>query len=173
MKFALSTILAVSLTVSSATAAKTHKEDQRKLDEMHAAAFGAVVTEHSASDWKKFVSEGPLPPLVQVDPMAGHAEQKKPAKTNKTKKNKKKGGRELWWKPGMPMGMPDPPSWPKVGYYAIDTDEYGAAMEVKNKSTEQCIYIDEGIGKDGWSFGITQGKSLFKLILCLTQFHSS
>ena len=32
-------------------------------------------------------------------------------------------------------------------------------MEVQNKKTEECIYIDEGIGKDDWRFGITKGKS--------------
>ena len=152
MKFALSAIIATSLSVSSVAAAKAHAKDQRKLDEMHAAAFGAVVTEHSASDWKKFLSKGPLPPLVQVDPMAGHAEQKKPSKTN--------SGRELWWKADMPTmpTPPMPPVPPKVGYYAIDTEEYGGSMEVKNKKNEECIYIDEGIGKDDWRFGITQGE---------------
>ena len=168
MKFALSAIIAASLSVSSVAAAKAHAKDQRKLDEMHAAAFGAVVTEHSASDWKKFVSEGPLPPLVQVDPMAGHADQKKKAKANK-----KNNGRELthdstsYVMPPMPPMPPQgpwppmppvPPVPPKVGYYAIDNEEYGGSMEVKNKNHEECIYIDEGIGKDDWRFGITQGK---------------
>ena len=153
MKFILSTIIAASLSASSLVAAKTHAKDQRKLDEMHAAAFGAVVVEHSASDWKKFLSEGPLPPLVQVDPMAGHAEQKKPVRANK-----KNTGRELGV--FMPPIPPMPPAPPKVGYYAIDTEEYGGSMEVKNKKNEECIYIDEGIGKDEWRFGITKGMEL-------------
>ena len=152
MKFILSTIIAASLSASSLVAAKTHAKDQRKLDEMHAAVFGAVVVEHSASDWKKFLSKGPLPPLVQVDPMAGQADQKKPTKTN--------NGRELLSKADMPTmpTPPMPPMPPKVGYYAIDNEEYGGSMEVKNKNREECIYIDEGIGKDDWRFGITQGK---------------
>ena len=111
-------------------AAKTHAKGQRKLDEMHAAAFGAVVTDHSASDWKKFLSEGP----VQVDSKTGHAEQKKSRKPN--------NGRELWWRA------------------PIDTAEYGGSMEVKNKNSEECFNIGEGIGKDGWAFGITKGKSI-------------
>ena len=168
MKFALSAIVAASLSVSSAAAAKPHAKDQRNLDEMHAAAFGAVVPEHSASDWKKFLSEGPLPPLVQLDPTAGHAEQKKPAEANK-----KNTGRALYHEnatpnPPMPPVPPMPPKgpWPpippvppQVGYYAIDNEEYGGSMEVQNKKTEECIYIDEGIGKDDWRFGITKGKS--------------
>jgi len=153
MKFALSAILAATLAVSSATAAKTHAKHQRKLDEMHAAAFGAVVTEHSASDWKKFLSEGPLPPLVQVDPAANLAEQKKPANNSNNNKNV---DRELGYGMTMPMADP-PPVVPKVGYYAIDNDDYGGSMEVQNKNKEQCFYINEGIGKDDWAFGITQG----------------
>jgi len=149
MKFAFSAILAASLTASSVVAAKPRgEEDQRKLEEMHAAAFGAVVIEHSASDWKKFLSEGPIPPLVQVDPLAGGAKQKKPAKTDSKKKT---AGRELWWEPSYKQI-----TWPKVGYHAIDIK--GGSMEVKRKKMEQCFYMDEGIGKDGWRFGITQGK---------------
>ena len=131
MKF-LSAFLGASLTVSSARAATTHTKGQRKLDEMHAAAFGAVVTEHSASDWKKFLSEGP----VQVDSEPGYAEQKQLAKAN--------SGRELWWRA------------------PIDTAEYGGSMEVKNKNknSEECFNIGEGIGKDGWAFGIAKGKSI-------------
>jgi hypothetical protein len=146
MKFPFSAILAASLTASLVVAAKPHgNEDERKLEEeMHAAAFGAVVTEHSASDWKKFLSEGPLPPRVQVDPLAGHAEQKE-----------KTAGRDLLLGSSNEIWKPDPPA---VGYHAIDTEEYGGAMEVKNKSTEQCIFMDEGIGKDGWRFGITKGE---------------
>ena len=126
----LSAFLVISLAVSSTMAAKTHAKGQRKLDEMHAAAFGAVVTEHSASDWKKFLSEDP----IQVDSKNGHAEQKKPLKSN--------NNRELWWRA------------------PIDTAEYGGSMEVKKKSSEECFNIGEGIGKDGWAFGIAKGKSM-------------
>ena len=129
MKF-LSAFLVISLAVSSTMAAKTHTKGQRKLDEMHAAAFGAVVTEHSASDWKKFLSEGP----VQVDSKNRNAEQKQLAKAN--------NGRELWWRA------------------PIDTAEYGGSMEVKRKNSEECFNIGEGIGKDGWAFGIAKGKSI-------------
>lgn len=122
MKFALPAILAASLSTSSAAAAQSPAKGQRRLDEMHAAAFGAVITDHSASDWKKFLSEGP----VQVDSKAGHAEEKKHLKSN---------GRELWWRS------------------PVDTAEYGGSMEVRNKNTEECFNIGEGIGKDGWAFG--------------------
>ena len=130
MKLALTTFLAASLSVPAVTAAKPDAKDQRMLDEMHSAAFGAVVTKHSASDWKKFLSDGPVP----VDSKASQPEQKKPLRTN--------NGRELWWRP------------------PIDTNEYGGSMEVKNKNSEECFFFNEGIGKDGWDFGIINGKSI-------------
>jgi len=153
MKLAVSAILAVS-SVAAAATTKTRVNDQRKLDdEMHAAAFGAVVPGHSASEWKNFLSDGPLAHL-------GEADTKLPEKPANNK-NKKSGGRELedssdssdqWWWPD------DKPNVPKVGYYGIDNSEYGGTMDVKNRGNEECFTAGEGIGKNGWAFGITAGK---------------
>lgn len=52
----------------------------------------------------------------------------------------------------------DKPNVPKVGYYDIDTSEYGGSMDVKNRDNEECFTTGEGIGKNGWAFGITAGK---------------
>ena len=52
----------------------------------------------------------------------------------------------------------DKPNVPKVGYYDIDTSEYGGSMDVKNRGNEECFTTGEGIGKNGWAFGITAGK---------------
>ena len=147
MKLALFAIIAASLSVSLVAAAKKECQGpacKHNLDEMHAAeAFFAVFPEHSASDWNRILSEGP----------------------------QKQNARELT-PPELPPLPPLPPVTPKVGYYAIDIDEYGGAMEVKNRMSEECFLIDEGIGKDGWRFGITKGRSAFKCTLCLAQFHS-
>jgi hypothetical protein len=161
MKLTLSAILAVS-SVAAVAKAKTLAKDQRKLsDEMHAAAFGAVVPGHSASEWKNFLSEGPLAHLEEAN-----AELSEKAANNE---NKKSGGRELWgpgdqWWWDKPDDMPDVS---KVGYYGIDNSEYGGTMDVKKKGSnnEECFAIGEGIGKDGWAFGITAGKCVF--VLCV------
>lgn len=163
MKLAVSAILAVS-SVAAAAKTKTRVNDQRKLDdEMHAAAFGAVVPGHSASEWKNFLSDGPLAHLQE----AGAELSEKPA-NNKIKKS---GGRELWdssdssdqWWWGKPD---DKPNVPKVGYYGIDNSEYGGTMDVKKRGNEECFTAGEGIGKNGWAFGITAGK-------CAVTSHSS
>lgn len=155
MKLAVSAILAVS-SVAAAAKTKTRVNDQRKLDdEMHAAAFGAVVPGHSASEWKNFLSDGPLAHLKEMDSELSE----KPANN----KNKKSGGRELWdssdssdqWWWGKPD---DKPNVPKVGYYGIDNSEYGGTMDVKNRGNEECFTAGEGIGKNGWAFGITAGR---------------
>ena len=150
MKLALSLIVAVSSVAAAAKTKTRAAKDQRELsDEMHAAAFGAVVPGHSASEWKNFLSEGPLAHLQEADAELTE----KPANND----NKKSGGRELWhddeWWPDVP----------KVGYYGIDNSEYGGTMDVKNKGSnnEQCFSIGEGIGKNGWAFGITAGECMF------------
>ena len=63
MKLALFAIIAALLSVSWVAAAKKECQGpacKHNLDEMHAAeAFFAVFPEHSASDWKRILSEGP------------------------------------------------------------------------------------------------------------------
>lgn len=151
MKLALSAILAVSSVAAAAKTKTRAANDQRKLDdEMHAAAFAAVVPGHSASEWKNFLSEGPFAHLEEAD-----AEQEKQANNE----NKKSDGRELWGGNGWWWEKPDDkPNVPKVGYYDIDNSEYGGTMAVKNKGNEECFGPGEGIGKNGWAFGITAGK---------------
>ena len=157
MKLAVSAILAVS-SVAAAAKTKTRVNDQRKLDdEVHAAAFGAVVPGHSASEWKNFLSDGPLAHLRE----AGAELSEKPASSE----NKKNGGRELGYGDEYWMGdkPDDKPDVPKVGYYGIDNSEYGGTMDVKNRGNEECFTAGEGIGKNGWAFGITAGKSAVTL----------
>ena len=153
MKLALSTLLAVSSVAAAAN-------DQRKLDDdMHAAAFAAVVPGHSASEWKNFLSDGPLAHLEEADSELSE----KPANN----KNKKSGGRELWDSSDQWWWPDDKPDVPKVGYYDIDNSEYGGTMDVKNKgwNNEECFTVGEGIGKNGWAFGITAGE-------CTVTWHS-
>ena len=52
----------------------------------------------------------------------------------------------------------DKPNVPMVGYYDIDNSEYGGSMDVTNRGNEECFTTGEGIGKNGWAFGITAGK---------------
>jgi len=142
-------VLATLFFAGSASAAKHTADD----DDFFSKAFGLVQvhSDHDASRWRDFLSAGPLPEAVEdmIDEESDYQAAAKKTMDAKGEDGKAGGNRELWWH--------DPwASTPKKGWFAIDTDG-DAALEVKRKNSEQCITIGEGIGKDGWKFGIAPG----------------
>lgn len=119
-------------------------------DEFFSKAFGLVQvqSDHAASEWRNFLSTGPLPEAaedmieVEQDNLA-HDEKNVDAKDAPTRNAK--NHRELWLEPA--------PA--KKGWFSINTDG-NRNLEVKSKNDEDCFTVGEGIGKDDWKFGITQ-----------------
>mmetsp|Transcript_18872 Transcript_18872/g.54400 ORF Transcript_18872/g.54400 Transcript_18872/m.54400 type:complete len:412 (+) Transcript_18872:115-1350(+) len=151
MKISPSQLLMLAILAGSASAAKIAANDNRADDEFFSKAFGLVQvqSDHDASQWRDFLSDGPLPESVEDlidDEQDNFVDGKKvEARTHNKKKDNK--NRKLWY---------DPWSQHKRGWFAIDTDG-DRALEVKSKNDEECITIGEGIGHDGWKFGITHG----------------
>lgn len=133
MKLSLTCLITAALTIVGTTSAA---EEQELDKELFAQAFGAVQSEHDGSKWKDFLVEGPPRDMLQVDPTDGSY------KGDKDAANADNAERELWY------NYP-----PKKGWYAIDTD--GGSLEVRNRNNDECFGVGEGIGKDGWKFGIT------------------
>ena len=140
-------------TLAAVAAAKKQTAD----DEFFSKAFGMVQVQsnHHASQWRDFLSTGPPPEAVEElieDELDNFVDEKKEVGDHDNKKNANKNekNRELWWHD--PWSSP-----PKRGWFSIDTDG-DRALEVKNKNSEECFTVGEGIGKDGWKFGITYGR---------------
>lgn len=142
-------LLAVLGAGSASSSAATKLTD----DEFFSKAFGLVQvqSDHAASEWRDFLSTGPLPEAAEdmiddeQDNLAhdGKNVDAKDAPTHDAK------NRELWYH--------DPWSAPaKKGWFSIDTDG-NRNLEVKSKNDEDCFTVGEGIGKDDWKFGITHG----------------
>lgn len=119
-------------------------------DEFFSKAFGMVQVQsnHHASQWRDFLSKGPLPEAVEElidDELDNFADgRKEEGDAHAGEKRNSNNDRELWWHD-------------KRGWFSIDTDG-DRALEVKNKNSgEECFSVGEGIGHDGWRFGITHG----------------
>ena len=119
-------------------------------DEFFSKAFGLVQvqSDHAASEWRDFLSTGPLPEAAEdmiddIQDNLAHDEKNVDAKDAPTHDAK---NRELWLEPA--------PA--KKGWFSIDTDG-NRNLEVKSKNDEDCFTVGEGIGKDDWKFGITHG----------------
>lgn len=125
------------------TGSVSAKNQQHADDEFFSKAFGMVQVQsnHDASQWRDFLTTGPLPEAVEElieDELDNFVD---------AKKNNK--DRELWYDPWS--------SPPKRGWFSIDTD--GPTLEVRNKNSgEECFSVGEGIGKKEWKFGITHGR---------------
>ena len=148
--------LLVLITLAVAAGGVSAKKQQQADDEFFSKAFGMVQVQsnHAASQWRDFLSTGPLPEAVEElieDELDNFVDEKKDIDAHADKKGNKNKDRELWWHD--PWSSP-----PKRGWFSIDTDG-DRALEVRNKNSgEECFTVGEGIGHDGWKFGITHGR---------------
>ena len=153
MKLSINFLLAaVVLAAAKGTSAKDTNADRRTElrelgddDQFFAKAFGAVQSDYPASEWKDFLIDGQHSAEYEVDLTSGAYEPYDAEMEQNTESHdKQQNDRELWYY-----------RHHDVGWFSIHPVD--RKLEVK-KNSDDCFGLYEGIEKDGWRFGITDGR---------------